>query len=418
MAITRVAGSLGAGLAAVLLATSPASADAIRGDGGFTSSFLTRNDDLSTGAVNLGFTLNFFGTSRDTVFVNNNGNLTFGTGLSTFTPFGLSSTNTQIIAPFFADVDTRNLSSSVVTFGTSTVDGHNAFGANYLNVGYYSQHVDKLNSFQVVLIERADRGAGDFDIEFNYRQVQWETGDASGGVGGLGGSSARAGYSNGSTTAGTFFELPGSAVNGAFLDGGPNSLVAGSFNSTQQGRYLFEVNNGQATIPGITPNDPFLPNSSTPGGPGEPPLYFFSNVPSGRWFDPPLVSSYRYTGLGGTLFTGVQFPSGFGDNFTLSALGCTFSSPFSGLTLINFASFCSSAGISEFIVSGISPLVDSADSAAFPTQLFFAGGTGSFTMQGITARTPAPEPTSAALALVGAAMAAYRARARRRQATV
>ena len=63
---------------------------------------------------------------------------------------------------------------------------------NYIDVGYYSQHTDKTNSFQLVLIERADQHPGDFDIEFNYARIAWETGDASGGLGGLGGTPAAA----------------------------------------------------------------------------------------------------------------------------------------------------------------------------------------------------------------------------------
>jgi hypothetical protein len=50
--------------------------------------------------------------------------------------------------------------------------------------------------FQLVLIERSDTGAGNFDFEFNYDQIQWEARNASGGVNGLGGSSARAGFSS------------------------------------------------------------------------------------------------------------------------------------------------------------------------------------------------------------------------------
>ena len=60
----------------------------------------------------------------------------------------------------------------------------------------------------------ADR-AGNFDIYFNYDRIEWEAGDASGGSNGLGGISARAGYSNGS---GSALELTGSGVAGSFLD--------------------------------------------------------------------------------------------------------------------------------------------------------------------------------------------------------
>ncbi|GAX62663.1 hypothetical protein SCALIN_C38_0026 [Candidatus Scalindua japonica] len=210
---------------------------------GFNTYTLASNDDESTGEVQIGFTVNFFGLNFSSLFVNNNGNITFDSPLTTYTPFDLTTTGQQIIAPFFADVDTRN--SSSVTYGTGTVGGHNAFGVNWENVGYYNQNADKLNSFQLVLIDRSDTGTGNFDIELNYDKIEWETGDASGGTGGLGGDSARSGYSNGTTNAGTFLELPGSAVNGALLDSNMvTGIIHNSNNSNLPGRYLFKVRNG------------------------------------------------------------------------------------------------------------------------------------------------------------------------------
>ncbi len=241
--------------------TGLASAAAIRT--GFSTGAIAASDDNSTGLVNLGFTANFFGTNYTQTYVNNNGNLTFNTSLSSYSPFGLSGVTRAIIAPFFADVDTRigidgvdtrNPLPSPVTYGTGTVDGRNAFGANYINVAYYKRG-DKFNDFQVVLIDRADTGAGNFDIEFNYDRIQWETGNDSNGSNGLGGSSASVGYSNGlSGAANVSLELPGSRVNGALLDGGSNSLVANSFNSDGvAGRYVFNARNGVVTNPLITP---------------------------------------------------------------------------------------------------------------------------------------------------------------------
>ena len=94
------------------------------------------------------------------------------------------------------------------------------------------------------MIDRSDIGAGDFDFEFNYDQILWEAGTASGSdANGLGGNSARVGYTNGSTAS---LELAGSAVNGAFLDGGPagTALIHNSLNSSVDGRYVFQVRNG------------------------------------------------------------------------------------------------------------------------------------------------------------------------------
>ena len=139
---------------------------------GFNSNTLAANDDGSTGAVPIGFTINFFGTNHSTLFVNNNGNVTFNAVLSTFSPFNLGTTTTPIVAPFFADVDTRRGGSSPLTFGTGDVGGRLAFGVTWPGVHCFKTAGGvPLNHFQVLLIDRSDVGAGDFDIEFNYDQV-------------------------------------------------------------------------------------------------------------------------------------------------------------------------------------------------------------------------------------------------------
>ncbi len=222
---------------------------AIRTNAGFNTNTLPANDDGYTGLVPIGFGINFAGQTWQNLYVNNNGNVTFNYGLSTYTPFSLASSTIPMIAPFFADVDTRGTGSNVVTYGNDTVDGHNAFGVNWINVGYYNQHVDKLNSFQMVLIDRSDIGPGDFDTEFNYNTILWETGDASGGQDGFGGTPVRAGYTDGTTTANGWLELAGSGISGAMLDGGPDSLVAGSLDSGGvAGRYVFHFRNEGITL--------------------------------------------------------------------------------------------------------------------------------------------------------------------------
>lgn len=234
--------------AALLLAlgTSLAHAGAIHDASRFTDSTLAANDDGSTGLVSIGFNLNFYGSNYSNLYVNNNGNTTFTGPLSTFTPFGITGVSTPMLAPFFADVDTRGAGSGLVQYGQDTIGGRNVFGVNWINVGYYGAHVDKLNSFQLIVTDRSDVAAGDFDFEFNYDQIQWETGDASGGSGGLGGTSAAAGWTNG---AGQYFEFTGSRVNGAFLNAGPNALISGSRNSQTAGQYIFSVRNGQVVNP-------------------------------------------------------------------------------------------------------------------------------------------------------------------------
>jgi hypothetical protein len=232
--------SLAAAIVASLAASS-AFAGAIHDASLFTNT-LAANDDGSTGAVAMGFSVDLNGTTYANTFVNNNGNITFTGPRSQFTP---SAINTgafgPIFAPFFADVDTRAPGSALVSYGAATLDGRNVFGVNYIHVGVYnSQPI--FNSFQLILTDRSDIGAGDIDIQFNYDDILWEAGTASGAPGGgLGGTSALVGYW---TSAGNNATLPGSQVNGALVNGGVNALISHSLNSNIAGQYNFQVRNG------------------------------------------------------------------------------------------------------------------------------------------------------------------------------
>jgi hypothetical protein len=220
----------------------------------FNAGVLGANDDGSTGVVGIGFNIDFFGEVYNSLWVNNNGNVTFEGPLGTYTPFNLVTTGVPMLAPFFGDVDTRG-ASDLVSYGAGTFDGHDAFGVNWVDVGYYSfSPGPNRNSFQLIIVDRPDTGAdGNFDFIFNYDQIQWEAGQASSSdANGCGGFSARAGWSNGAANS---FELAGSAVNGAFLDSGncrdfgaippgPNALIFNSLNSDIDGRYVFSVRNG------------------------------------------------------------------------------------------------------------------------------------------------------------------------------
>jgi hypothetical protein len=115
---------------------------------GFDTNQLAANDDSSVGPVSLVFTVDFFGLNFKQVYVNNNGNVTFDTYLSRFTPTDLTTQNRQILAPFWADVDTRGRGSGRVSYGPGAVNGRPAFGVNWPGVGYFVGNSDKLNTFQ------------------------------------------------------------------------------------------------------------------------------------------------------------------------------------------------------------------------------------------------------------------------------
>jgi len=235
--------------------------NAMRPFGGLTN--FAANDDLSVANVALGFTINFFGTNYSQLHVNNNGNVTFDLTLSTFTPFALATTNRVIIAPFFGDVDTRGAGSALTQYGQVTVAGRPAFTVTWNGVGCFSAIFSVLNHFQVNLIDRSDVAPGDFDIEFNYDQIQWETGQASGGNSNcLGGSPARMGWSSGGVTP-TSFEQPGSGVAGAFLDANATTgLIHNRLNTSQNGRYIFTVRGGVVVEPTFTPTPSPTPTAT------------------------------------------------------------------------------------------------------------------------------------------------------------
>ena len=180
------------------------------GSAGFGENFLSRNDDGYTNFLDIRQIfgpsgINFFGQNYTGIYLNNNGSITFNQGLFAYTPTAITGlTSNPIIAAFWADVDTRPQ-------GVTTTPGGNSTGTNLLwydfdaatqtftatwdDVGYFSNKLDKLNAFQLSITKVNE--AGDFDIVFRYEDVNWTTGDVSGGIGGIGGDAARAGYSSG-----------------------------------------------------------------------------------------------------------------------------------------------------------------------------------------------------------------------------
>jgi len=191
-----------------------------------------RNDDGFSGPVALGYTLNnFFGSDYSSIFINNNGNVTFEDGLAAFTPTGPQGASQPVIAPFFADVDTRNASSGVVYVNQSIA---NETIITWDRVGYYGSRDGKLDTFQLVI-----RGAGyatpagEGQIGFFYGDMNWETGNASGGSGGFGGKAAAVGFGDGQQNG---FVLAGSN------QGGISGIVDNTF-------VWFDVSDAGTPIP-------------------------------------------------------------------------------------------------------------------------------------------------------------------------
>lgn len=150
------------------------------------------NDDGWLGPVDLPFTFSLYGEPYTQCWINNNGNITFDRGYSSYTPWGFPIDRSPMVAPFFADVDTR---------GTGTVWYRiqpNNMVVIWDHVGYYNSQLDKVNTFELVISDGnySAIGVGN-NVAFSYADMSWTTGSASGGSDGFGGSPATVGINKG-----------------------------------------------------------------------------------------------------------------------------------------------------------------------------------------------------------------------------
>ncbi len=162
---------------------------------GFSTPF--RNDDGSSASIPLGFNFCFYGTTYNSLFINNNGNVSFGSSYSTFSANSFPDPSFVMIAPFWGDVDTRGAASGLVYFKKTAT----SLIVKWNNVGYFSSMSDKLNDFQLILTDGSDPLLPNGNnIAFCYGDMQWTTGSASGGTGGFGGTPATVGVNKGDGT--------------------------------------------------------------------------------------------------------------------------------------------------------------------------------------------------------------------------
>jgi hypothetical protein len=208
----------------------------------------------------LGFGIDFFGRQYDSAYVDVDGAVDFSRPMGV-DPLDLSQTTDAIVAPFLAGTGETLPLSDLIHYGRVTYAGRPAFCVDWGGSGVpyqlfattsderWYETPDKLNSLQLLLVDRSDTGPGNFDIIFNYAQIQWEAARAAQSQDGLGGPSALAGFTNGDPVSPRTFELPGSGVPGSFLDSNHlTGLVYNSRESWQPGRYVFPVRNGQAPV--------------------------------------------------------------------------------------------------------------------------------------------------------------------------
>lgn len=186
------------------------------GEAGFGENHLDYNDDGSTAEIDITGAfpngLEYFGQRFRSLYVNNNGNVTFGGATGTYTPQRFPVSGNRMIAPWWGDVDTRgggrpnrNGVYWDISPGRMVITWH--------NVGFFSSDNSRENSFQLIIISNELLDQDNlWKVQFRYNRCEWTTGNASGGSGGLGGTPAQAGFDAGDSQ--TFEILPGSGTQG------------------------------------------------------------------------------------------------------------------------------------------------------------------------------------------------------------
>jgi len=187
-----------------------------------------------------------------------------------------------------------------------------------------------------------------------------------------------------------------------FIVNGFDKAFVNNFTNNRGKIYLYGENQNNAITASSTQND----------------WKYFSNVPSGLWYDPLTTYGLRYEALGDTLFTNIlNFPTGIAaDNQFTVSVGNNILGNFSPGQSVDFTSLLGS-GVSQFTVTIASLLANTND---VPFQLAFNNARGSFRMQEFTSDAPSeavPEPSSILGSLLGLAFLVNHGR-KKQKATV
>lgn len=138
-------------------------------DGTFT--VLPRDNDGNSGPIVLPFAFDLYGVPYRQVYINTNGVLSFvAPEVDNFSfplPYYL-----PVIAPFWADIDTRNPESGQVYYKVTPTH----LIVTWDRVGYADEMADKVNTFQVIIGLPGDELLGpNANVKMNYGDMQWAT---------------------------------------------------------------------------------------------------------------------------------------------------------------------------------------------------------------------------------------------------
>ncbi len=205
------------------------------------------NDDLYSNTIYLPFSFSFYGATYDSLYINNNGNISFNMPYNTFTAFTFPDPSFNMIAPFWADVDTRAVNGGNVWYKLNP----HSLVVVWDHVGYFSMMDDKLNTFQVIISDGLDTivPAGN-NVSFCYGDMQWTTGSASGGINGFNGSPATVGVNIGNGI--DYFQVGQFDTIGTAFDGPYNTVDEVDFLDNQE--IYFNLAGATTNIPPLVMN--------------------------------------------------------------------------------------------------------------------------------------------------------------------
>ncbi|MEO8760814.1 MAG: gliding motility-associated C-terminal domain-containing protein [Bacteroidia bacterium] len=144
------------------------------------------NDDGSTNGITLPFNFclygNSYGGAGNQLFINNNGNITFGAPYVTFSAVAFPSATYTMVAPFWGDVQTTNPTSGFVYYQLTSThliiqwDSVTCYQTGSASAANANLH----NTFQLIITDGVDPilSSGN-NVSFCYGTMQWTTGDAS-----------------------------------------------------------------------------------------------------------------------------------------------------------------------------------------------------------------------------------------------
>lgn len=214
---------------------------------GWTQS-MNPNDDGSSALIQLGFDFCFYEVNRPSLYINNNGNVSFSGPIGTFTATGFPAAGFDMIAPFWADVDTRNTTNAdtnLVWHRTVAGSAGSIFVVTWDSVGVYNRNNSLRNTFQLLLAANANEFGAGLNAAFSYGDMNWTTGTASGGFGGV---AATVGINNGDGV--RFDQIGRFDQPGMFYGGGGANPPATSGVDYLDGRdYFFDACQGIIPAP-------------------------------------------------------------------------------------------------------------------------------------------------------------------------